>query len=297
MKKQMTLAIGLLTLSALLAGCSSNSSAQEPIVSEEQTTLEILDESTSSENIKEPQEEVPVETPEAESEDLKEEETEKDSQDAASKEELTEKVEATDKIPPKKEENNSASKPQTPSKPVTNSPSKPQASTKPNTTQKPKPTPTPAPSPKPEASPAPVQPESTPDNNDSVQPDTTSLSCAAIFNQITSGMDTSNHMAMDSTLLADFYGMDTDLLEDFCVQVPMMSYSITEVGVFKVKDVNNVSSVVSAINKRANDIGIMLYPSLEEIYAAKQIVTKGQYILFVISDDADSIVANFNALV
>ena len=295
MKKQLTLAIGLLTLSTLLAGCSSNSSAQEPIVSEEQTTLEILDESTSSENIKEPQEEVPVEAPEAESEDLKEKETEKDSQDSAPKEELTEKVEATDKTPPKKEENNSASKPQTPSKPVTNSPSKPQASTKPNTT--PKPTPTPAPSPKPEASPAPVQPESTPDSNGSAQQDTTSLSCTAIFNQITSGMDTSNHMAMDSTLLADFYGMDTDLLEDFCVQVPMMSYSITEVGVFKVKDVNNVSSVVSAINKRASDIGIMLYPSLEEIYATKQIVTKGQYILFVISDNADSIIANFNALV
>ena len=101
---------------------------------------------------------------------------------------------------------------------------------------------------------------------------------------------------VDAQLLNDFYGIDSSLLEDFCVKMPMMSFSITEVGVFKVKDTNNIDSVVSSINKRASDIGISLYPSLEETYANKKIVTKGQYILFAISDDADAIVSNFNAL-
>jgi len=110
-------------------------------------------------------------------------------------------------------------------------------------------------------------------------------------------MTSSNYQLVDSTLLTDFYGMDTSLLDDFHVKMPMMSFSITEVGVFKVKDVNNIDSIVSALNKRANDIGMMLYPSLEETYQNRQIITKGEYILFVISDNVDSIVSSFNTLV
>ena len=297
MNKQLTVALGLLTLSALFVGCNSNNASQESIVLEEISSEATID---SEENID------TLETTEnleesSENESTLEEETPDSTQDATSQEHIvdanvdTQKKEevTTEKVPTKTEvtQSQTSSKPTTKPSTNTTTTSKPQSSTstsEPQASTPPQTAPTP--------SPAPVQPEASPEDSSS-NSTVTSLSCSSIFDQITIGMDDSTNMTVDATLLSDFYGIDASLLEDYCVKMPMLSYSITEVGVFKVKDVNNISSVVAGINKRANDVGIMLYPSLEETYERRQIVTKGQYILFVISDDVDSIVSNFNALV
>ena len=102
---------------------------------------------------------------------------------------------------------------------------------------------------------------------------------------------------MDATLLSDLYGMDTSLLEDYYVKMPMMSFQITEIGVFKVKDVNNLDKVVASLNKRASDIGQMLYPSLQETFDSRVLVTSGNYILFAIDENAAQISANFSNIV
>ena len=304
MKKKLTLALGLLTLSALFVGCGSDEATKAPELSEE-ITAETLENTESSAEVQDEklEEKTPVSPSETETSDV-------DSIPSASPEvqtspssDATLKPEAstepsTDPKPQASTKPNTDSKPQASTKPNTDS--KPQASTKPNTNSKPQ-TPTkPNTNSKPQTptTPIPDVAPQKPDNNvNNTTPEAATLSCEAIFNQIASDMTSSNYQLVDSTLLTDFYGMDTSLLDDFHVKMPMMSFSITEVGVFKVKDVNNIDSIVSALNKRANDIGMMLYPSLEETYQNRQIITKGEYILFVISDNVDSIVSSFNTLV
>ena len=118
-----------------------------------------------------------------------------------------------------------------------------------------------------------------------------------MFSQITSGLELPSQTELDANLLMDLYGIDASLLESYCVKMPMMSFQITEIGVFKVKDVNNVDSIISGIHKRANSVGGMLYPSLQETFDSRVIVTKGPYILFAMDENASTIEANFNRLI
>ena len=283
MKKQFTILLSLLALSTSLVACTSNNATEEIIVSEENITsdkevntsdTEVATDVETEENIENNVNNIGEVAPE-------------------SAENVTESTEET-KNETSQIESSSAPNSTT----QTENSTKPEASTKPNTTTKPQSSTKPSTTTKPEASSKPsTKPETAPTPSPSAPAtNTTSLSCSTIFAKILNGIDTSNMQTVDAQLLNDFYGIDSSLLEDFCVKMPMMSFSITEVGVFKVKDTNNIDSVVSSINKRASDIGISLYPSLEETYANKKIVTKGQYILFAISDDADAIVSNFNAL-
>lgn len=305
MKKKLTITLALLTLSAALVGCKSKASPEaivpeeNIIVSEENTTE--TDEAVENELVEEETTTEEVENTKNPSEEAKEAE---EKPEEATKAEETNKTEETNKVQTGSTQNNISSsntntstakpspKPSTPatSKPSTNtSTSKPQTNTNTGSssqgaTTKPQVTPAPSPSPTPSA---PAVPENT----------APALSCDAIFNKITSNVELPSQVDMDATLLKDFYGIDANILEDFTVKMPLMSAHIAEIGVFKVKDVNNVSTIVDAINKRANDMGISLYPSLVETFENRQVVTKGKYILFAVCDDVDTLVANFNNLV
>lgn len=307
MKKQFTILLSLLALSTSLVACTSNNATEEIIVSEENITsdkevntsdTEVATDVETEENIENNVNnigEVAPESAENVTESTEETKNETSQIESSSTPNSTTQTENSTK-PEASTKPNTTTKPQPSTNPSTAA--KPQASSKPSTTTKPQSSSKPSTTTKPEASSKPTtKPETAPAPSPSAPAtNTTSLSCSTIFDKISNGLDTSNMQTVDAQLLNDFYGIDSSLLEDFCVKMPMMSFSITEVGVFKVKDTNNIDSVVSSINKRASDIGISLYPSLEETYANKKIVTKGQYILFAISDDADAIVSNFNAL-
>ena len=307
MKKQFTILLSLLALSTSLVACTSNNATEEIIVSEENITsdkevntsdTEVATDVETEENIENNVNnigEVAPESAENVTESTEETKNETSQIESSSAPNSTTQTENLTK-PEASTKPNTTTKPQPSTNPSTAA--KPQASSKPSTTTKPEASSKPSTTTKPEASSKPsTKPETAPTPSPSAPAtNTTSLSCSTIFDKILNGIDTSNMQTVDAQLLNDFYGIDSSLLEDFCVKMPMMSFSITEVGVFKVKDTNNIDSVVSSINKRASDIGISLYPSLEETYANKKIVTKGQYILFAISDDADAIVSNFNAL-
>ena len=135
---------------------------------------------------------------------------------------------------------------------------------------------------------------STPNASETVQTDLTSQQ---VVNEITEGMDFQNHMTLDAEMLKDYYGIDESILEDYYVQFPMMSFQITEIGVFRVKDEKDVQTVLDAVNKRGEDIGISLYPSLEETYNARVSEAKGNYVLFAIADNAADIQTAFNNVV
>lgn len=316
MKKKWSITFGILTLSAVLVGCNADKkttanaeNTHETVVETNSTeSPETEDTNSTEESVNQaeelPSNEISSETPPLEEDtNIKEEESSSsdnisDSSTYPSTENKIEeeKKPASSTNTAQNSTGNSTSN-QTPSKPVTSKPntnkpntSKPNTS-KPSTNQKPSNS-TPSVGENTDSTTKP----STEDQNTPTPAPADSLSCSTIFNKVTNNMDTSAHLAMDASLLSDYYGIDASLLEDYCVYLPMMSTSITEIGVFKVKDVQNVDTILSGINKRAGDVGAMLYPSLEATYESRKVVTNGNYILFAISDAASSMASAFNSL-
>ena len=293
MKKQFVAFIALLGLSVALVGCNSQKTETTP-------SEEITVENTTSES---PNETTTPEDETIENEDSSITEDSEDTTETGSTETPSLETEQTEeKVENKPEQiskpNTSTSKPSTPStstdkpsattKPQGGTTTKPQATTKPEASSKPEASAKPEASSKPEAS---TKPEVAP------TPETTSLSSSEVFSQITSGLELPTQTELDADLLMNLYGIDASLLESYCVKMPMMSFQITEIGVFKVKDVNNIDSIVAGINKRAGDVGAMLYPSLQETFDSRVVTTKGNYILFAMDENASTIAANFNSLI
>lgn len=306
MKKQWTAFLALVTLTASLTGCNQ----KENIVASETT-----DNTITAEEVTETQEtnneETEDTTEEIETEDTDEDEDETSDDAVSNEEEKNEETKKEETTSSNTTTNNKPNKNETTTtKPSTNT-TKPSTNTstsmKPNSSQsnqsqsgtsenKPATPPSSNTTVKPEK---PVQkPEVTPETTPEVKPEETpALSCSQIFDQITSGIEFKSHMAADATLLQDFYGIDPSLLEDFCVKMPQLSFQITEIGVFKVKDANNVDSVVAGINNRVNNIGMCLYPSLQETFDKHVVKVQGNYILLAIADESASIASSFTSLV
>lgn len=287
MKKQFVAFIALLGISIALVGCNSQKTETTPSeeITVENTTSESSNETTT------PEDET-IKNEDSSTTEDSEDTTETDSTDTPS----LEKDQAEEKVESKPEQvskpNTSTSKPNSSS----TSTNKPSATTKPQggTTTKPEASSKPEASTKPEA---PTKPEASAKPEVPQTPETTSLSSSEVFSQITSGLELPNQMELDADLLMNLYGIDASLLESYCVKMPMMSFQITEIGVFKVKDANNVDSIVAGINKRAGDVGSVLYPSLQETFDSRVVVTKGNYILFAMDENASTIAANFNNLI
>ncbi|MBD3921968.1 DUF4358 domain-containing protein [Paenibacillus sp. PR3] len=83
------------------------------------------------------------------------------------------------------------------------------------------------------------------------------------------------------------YHLDPALLESYVVKIPLMNVKTNELAVIKVKDAKDVQTVEDAIKLRAADVQKTFETYLPDQYEnAKnyKLVTKGNYILFVISD-------------
>ena len=324
MKKQFVTFMAILGVSAALVGCNSQTTENTPPeeVTTDHTTSEASSQPTTATDETVENENAPTstQTPTLETEDVEKTEEKVESKpttttEVTTKPQASTKPESTTK-PQASTKPESTTKPQAPTKPEAStkpeSTTKPEASTKPESTTKPEASTKPESTTKPEASTKPesttkpeasTKPESTTKPEASTKPEvpkapeTTSLSSSEVFSQITSGLELPNQMEADADLLMNLYGIDASLLESYCVKMPMMSFQITEIGVFKVKDTNNVDSIVAGINKRADSVGSMLYPSLQEIFDSRVVVTKGNYILFAMDENASTIAANFNHLI
>lgn len=304
MKKQFVTFMAIAGVSAALVGCSS-SKTETPPSSElivESPTLEDSSETTTADETIENEDSSTAEDSEATSETAPTEtptlEAEKTEEKVESNAEEVTKPNANTTKP--NSTTNSATKPSATTKPQSGTTNKPQASTKPEVTTKPEASTKPEATTKPEASAKPestTKPEASSKPEVSPTPETTSLSSSEVFSQITSGLELPTQTELDGDLLMNLYGIDESLLESYCVKMPMMSFQITEIGVFKVKDANNVNSIVAGINKRADSVGSMLYPSLQETFDSRVVVTKGNYILFAMDENASTIAANFNNLI
>lgn len=276
--------IGLMLIASLggaVVGCSSSNNTQEQDIvasvpeqeesapEDEKTEDEVTDEKSQPEG-EEKAEEVKVE------EDIK-----TDSNKEEVKKEEEKKPETTK--PVEKPAEKPAQKPET-TKPEVNKPAaKPE--------QKPEV--------KPEAKPE-VKPEQKPETEKPVEKpvETPSMSASELYSKVvTSDMELPSLLEMDSSFFADTYGIDTSILKSYKVQMPMMMVHASEIAVFELKDAGDASKVITGINKRIEGLkaqwGSYLPDQLELVNNYKT-ATKGNYVIFVVSEYADTIISNFN---
>lgn len=268
--------IGLMLIASLggaVVGCSSSNNIQEQDIvasvpeqeesapEDETTEDEVTDEKSQPEG-EEKTEEVKVE-----------EDTKTDSNKEEVKQEEEKRPETTK--PVEKPAEQPAQKPET-TKPEANKPvAKPEQ--------------------KPEVKPE-VKPEQKPETEKPVE--TPSMSASELYSKVvTSDMELPSLLEMDSSFFADTYGIDTSILKSYKVQMPMMMVHASEIAVFELKDAGDASKVITGINKRIEGLkaqwGSYLPDQLELVNNYKT-ATKGNYVIFVVSEYADTIISNFN---
>jgi len=117
---------------------------------------------------------------------------------------------------------------------------------------------------------------------------------------ITDGIELPSRMNMEAEMFKDTYAIDPSVLSSYVVSMPMMNVHATEIAVFELKDASGADAVKAGIEKRVQALSEqwkMYLPDQYELVQNYKIVEKGNYIIFVISDSADTIVSKFEAYV
>ncbi len=105
-------------------------------------------------------------------------------------------------------------------------------------------------------------------------------------------------MELSAEELKDLYNIDSAKLEDYSVRVPMMNIKTNEIAIFKVKEEKDVADIQAALKKRAENVQKQFEQYLPDQYEnAKnyKLITKGNYVLLVISDSADELIKVYDS--
>ena len=166
-------------------------------------------------------------------------------------------------------------------------------------TPAPKPTPTPAPTPTPEPTPAPTPtPEPTPEPAGKVD-------LAAFYSSVTSQYEFGFLELASADLMDGFYpGLSAIAAEQRLVYITQMSMNNGEFGLVQVKNSADVAAVKAVFQARidymvgdGNGPGGAQYPmAMEQWEQNSRVVSNGNYVMMVVHENCDDIVAAFNAL-
>lgn len=164
----------------------------------------------------------------------------------------------------------------------------------------PEPEATPA-TPEPAVTPATPEPEIAPATPE-VAPEVENLPATGAVLAISQQIDAllgAELMELDAQMMTDFYGMDTSLLVTYVSKVPMMNVHATEYFVAEVKE-GNMDAVSAVLMARQASLASQWEHYLPEQYEMVQnykLITSGNYILFVVAEQAEEIAAAFSATV
>ena len=125
-----------------------------------------------------------------------------------------------------------------------------------------------------------------------------SLSAAEMVNEMLAKVEQPSMMDLTADQVQEFYNIDPAKLEEYSIKVPMMNVKSNEIAVIKVKNTADVAEAEEAIKKRAETVQQqfeMYLPDQYENAKNYKLVTKGNYILFVISDQADELVSLYES--
>lgn len=102
---------------------------------------------------------------------------------------------------------------------------------------------------------------------------------------------------MGEELLADMFGIDFSLLEEYSLNDPMMNVHAHILYIAKVKDAADVETVKASFESRLTAMQSafeMYLPDQYDMAMEGKIVDNGRYVMLVIAPDTESIVAQFN---
>jgi Holliday junction resolvase-like predicted endonuclease len=105
-------------------------------------------------------------------------------------------------------------------------------------------------------------------------------------------------MELSTEELKDLYNIDAAKLADYSVRIPMMNVKSNEIAIFKVKDAKDISDIEAAVKQRAENVQKLFEQYLPDQYEnAKnyKLITKGNYVLLVISDSADELIKVYDS--
>ncbi|MEK4509917.1 DUF4358 domain-containing protein [Paenibacillus sp. FSL K6-2524] len=99
-------------------------------------------------------------------------------------------------------------------------------------------------------------------------------------------------MELPAEMVNELYHLNPTLLDQYTIMTPMMNIKTNEIAILKVKDAKDIPTVEEAVKQRATDIQKQFETYLPDQYEnAKnyKLVTKGNYVIFIISENADDI--------
>lgn len=167
-------------------------------------------------------------------------------------------------------------------KPTATPSAKPSAKPSAAPTTKPtaKPTATPKPTAAPTATPAPT-------------PETSVVQ--SVWNEI-SALDMPMMTTVNDALLSSIYGINASDLVEYVCKMPAMDTTATEFFIGEVKDgkMDTVKAALEARQDALDEEWSKYLPEQYELVQNYQLVTSGNYVIFVISDQADEAVSAFN---
>lgn len=105
-------------------------------------------------------------------------------------------------------------------------------------------------------------------------------------------------MELPADQVKEIYNIDPDKLEEYAIRIPMMNVKTNEIAILKVKNTADVSEVEETVKQRAENVKKQFETYLPDQYEnAKnfKLITKGNYVLFVISEDADELVKVYDS--
>ena len=123
------------------------------------------------------------------------------------------------------------------------------------------------------------------------------LSANEMVNEMLSKIEQPMMMELTDEQVQDIYNIDPEKLADYAIRIPMMNVKSNEIAILKVKDTADVPAVEEAVKQRAATVQQQFETYLPDQYEnAKnyKVVTKGNYVLFVISDQADELVTEYD---
>ena len=155
---------------------------------------------------------------------------------------------------------------------------------------------------KPEQKPEASKPETKPEQKPEVsKPETTQISASELMAKVLAGdIEMPGMMNMENGFFADTYGIDPSILKSYEVRMPMMMVHSSEVAVFELNNASDASKVIAGIERRVEGLKSQwesYLPAQFELVQNYKTATKGNYVIFVVSEYADTIISNFNAQV
>ncbi|MBY0756280.1 DUF4358 domain-containing protein [Clostridium sardiniense] len=126
--------------------------------------------------------------------------------------------------------------------------------------------------------------------------DTKNISVNNIVKEIEVAHDLSSMRKGDSKVLKRYYGLNSNDLEEFCLYLPSSTMDVDEILIVKVKNKKQIESIEDSMEDRANkqlESFKDYAPEQANLIENNEIAVRGNYVIFVISKDAEAIKDKF----